>query len=191
MNLANKISIARILLIPFFIASIVYYGNEGSLTSYLPVTIFFIAVISDGVDGFLARKFNQKTELGTILDPLADKLLILTAFVSLSFSKSIPMHLRLPPWLPILVISRDMIIVLGTVIIHFIKGVVQIIPTILGKITTFFQMLTILCVLVKFPYSFIIWKIAGGFTVLSGINYIIRGSRLLSENNGADKRKPS
>ncbi|MCM8781639.1 MAG: CDP-alcohol phosphatidyltransferase family protein [Candidatus Omnitrophica bacterium] len=191
MNLANKISIARILLIPFFIASIVYYSDKSSLFSYLPAIIFFIAVISDGIDGLLARQFNQKTELGTILDPIADKLLIITAFVALSFSKSIPAHLRLPPWLPITVISRDIIIVLGTVIIYFIKGAVQIIPTFLGKITAFFQMLTILCVLIKFPYSFIIWQLAGGLTILSGINYIIRGSRLLSENNGTDKRQTS
>ncbi len=183
MNLANKISIGRILLIPFFIGSIVYYKNEGSLTSYLPFIIFSIAVISDGLDGFIARKFNQKTEFGTIIDPVADKLLLITAFIALSLSSNIPPHLRLPPWLPIIVISRDIIIVLGSVIIHFIRGTVQIIPTALGKITTFFQMATILAVLIKFPYSFIIWQAAGAFTVISGINYIIRGSRLLGENN--------
>lgn len=184
MNLANRISIARILLIPFFIGSIVYYKNENTLISYLPLAIFFIAVLTDGADGFIARKFNQKTELGTILDPVADKLLLITAFIALSFSHSIPPHLRLPPWLPILVISRDIIIVLGTVIIHLIRGSIHVMPTVLGKITTFLQMSTILAVLIKFPYSFIIWNIAGAFTVLSGVNYILRGSKLLNENNG-------
>ncbi|MFA4842796.1 MAG: CDP-diacylglycerol--glycerol-3-phosphate 3-phosphatidyltransferase [Candidatus Omnitrophota bacterium] len=184
MNLANKISIIRILLIPFFIGSIVYYKNEGSLASYLPLLIFFIAVISDALDGFIARKFNQKTELGTILDPMADKLLIITAFICLAMSKSIPPNLKLPAWLPIVVISRDIIIVLGTVLVHLIKGNVQVAPTLWGKITTFFQMFTILAVLIKFHYSYMVWNTAGIFTAISGIDYIIRGSRTLSENNG-------
>lgn len=184
MNLANKISIGRILLIPFFIGSIVYYQSEVGIAQYLPFFIFLAAVISDGVDGFIARRFNQKTELGTMIDPIADKLLIITAFIALSFSKSIPPNLRLPPWLPIVVISRDIIIVLGTVVIFLIKGSARIIPTAWGKITTFFQMSTILAVLVKFPFSFLVWNIAGAFTIVSGVDYIIRGSRLLNENHG-------
>jgi CDP-diacylglycerol--glycerol-3-phosphate 3-phosphatidyltransferase len=184
MNLANKISILRILLIPFFIGSIVYYRDEGSLASYLPLSIFFVAVMSDALDGFVARRFNQKTELGTILDPMADKLLIITAFICLSLSKSIPANLKLPAWLPIIVISRDIIIVLGSVLLHLIKGNVRIVPTIWGKITTFFQMSTILVVLMRFPHSYVIWNLAGVFTVISGVDYIVRGSRLLSENNG-------
>lgn len=183
MNLANKLSIVRILLIPFFVGSIVYYKVEGGFITYLPFMIFLIAVITDGIDGFIARRFNQKTELGTIIDPIADKLLLISAFVCLAFSKSIPFNLRLPPWLPILVISRDIIIVIGSAIIHMIKGHIQVVPTILGKVTTFFQMLTILAVLIKFPHSFVIWNLAGALTVASGINYIMRGSRLFNENN--------
>lgn len=184
MNLANKISIARILLIPFFIGSIVYYRSENGWRAYLPLYLFLLGVLSDGMDGFIARRFNQRTELGTIIDPMADKLLIVTAFICLSLSKNISQNLRLPAWLPILVISRDIIIVLGTVVIHLIKGSIEIMPTMWGKITTFLQMSTIIAVLIKFPYSFIVWNLAGIFTVVSGIDYIVRGSRLLSENNG-------
>lgn len=180
MNLANRISIARILLIPFFVGSIVYYQSEQGLLAYLPVAIFFVAVISDALDGFIARKFNQQTELGTILDPVADKLLILSAIVCLSFTKTAPHGLRLPPWLPIVVISRDVIIVIGTGIIHLIKSTVKIMPSALGKITTFFQMSTILVVLLKFQYSYVVWNIAGLFTVISGLDYIARGSKLLN-----------
>jgi CDP-diacylglycerol--glycerol-3-phosphate 3-phosphatidyltransferase len=183
MNLANKISIARILLIPFFIGSIVYYRSEHGFAAYLPLFIFFIAVISDALDGFIARRFDQKTELGTILDPIADKLLIVTAFICLALSKSIPENLRVPAWLPIIVISRDIIIVLGTVIVYLIKGSVEIIPTAWGKVTTFFQMATILAVLLKFPHSFVVWNLAGIFTMISGVDYIIRGSRLLNDNH--------
>jgi len=183
MNLANKISILRILLVPVFLGSIVYYKNEHSMVSYLPLAIFFIAVVTDGLDGFIARRFNQKTKLGTMLDPVADKLLIITAFICLSFSKSIPENLKVPAWLPIIVISRDIIIVMGTVFVHVIKGDIQILPSVWGKITTFLQMSTILVVLLKFPYSFMIWNLAGAFTIISGVDYMIRGSRLLGENN--------
>lgn len=183
MNIANKITMTRILLVPLFICTIVYYSNKEGLVSYLPFAVFFLAVISDALDGFVARRFNQKTELGTIIDPIADKLLLITAFVALSVSKSIPAHLRLPAWLPIIVISRDIIIVLGSVIIHLTRGTIQISPSGLGKITTFLQMSTILAVLMKFSYAFVIWNLAGAFTVLSAVNYILRGSKLLNENN--------
>lgn len=177
MNLANKISIARIILIPFFIAAIVYSRMEIALV------LFILAVISDGADGLIARALKQKTELGTILDPMADKLLLISAYICLTVVNSIPAHLKLPPYVPIIVISRDVIIVLGSVTIYFIKGSLKISPSIAGKITTFFQMITIVSILVKFEYSFIIWNIAVLLTVISGIDYIIKGSRLLSENN--------
>src|SRR3989338_2731418 len=101
MNLANKISIARIILIPFFIGSIVYSRMDVALM------IFILAVISDGADGFIARTLGQKTKLGTMLDPIADKLLLLSAYVCLSLVNTIPLWLKMPPYIPIIIISRD------------------------------------------------------------------------------------
>jgi cardiolipin synthase (CMP-forming) len=177
MNLANKISIARIILIPFFVSAIVYGRMEIALA------LFIIAAITDGADGFIARAFNQKTDLGAILDPIADKMLLLTAFISMSLVRSIPPDIRLPPYVPIIVISRDILIVIGSVVVYMIKGGLKAKPSMVGKITTFFQMATIVSVLVLFRYSYIIWNIAVALTVISGIDYLIKGSRLLSENH--------
>src|SRR3989338_3772768 len=116
MNLANKISIARIISIPFFIASIVYSRLDIALV------FFILAIISDGADGFIARTLKQKTKLGTILDPLADKLLLISAYICLSVMKSVPPGLRLPPYVPIIIISRDVIIVLGSIVVYMIRG---------------------------------------------------------------------
>jgi cardiolipin synthase len=181
MNLANKISIARIILIPFFVAAIVYGRMEIALG------IFILAALSDGADGFIARAFNQKTELGAILDPIADKLLLLTAFISMAAVNTIPSGIRLPPYVPIIVISRDILIVIGSVVVYMIKGDLKIKPSVIGKITTFFQMVTIVCVLVLFKYSYIIWNIAVALTVVSGMDYLVKGSRLVGDNHTPKK----
>ena len=137
MNLANKISIARIILTPFFIAAIVYSRMDIALI------LFMLAVISDAADGLIARTLKQKTKLGTMLDPMADKLLILSAYICLAMANTIPAHLKLPPYVPIIVISRDAIIVLGSIIVYFITGNLKVSPSALGKITTFFQEITL------------------------------------------------
>lgn len=177
MNLANKISIARIILIPFFITSVVYSRMDIALV------FFGLAVISDGVDGFIARALKQKTQLGTILDPIADKLLLLSAYICFSVAASVPAHLRLPAYVPIIVISRDAIIVLGSIIVYLIKGEIKISPSVVGKITTFFQMITIVAILVRFGYSNILWNLTTILTIVSGIDYVIKGSRMVGDNN--------
>jgi cardiolipin synthase len=182
LNLANKISIARIILIPFFIASVVYGRSDMALV------IFSIAVISDGADGFIARALKQKTKLGTVLDPVADKMLLMSAYICLSIADNIPSGLRLPPYVPIIVISRDVIIVTGSIMAYLHNGELNIVPSIIGKITTFFQMMTVVLVLLGFKYSYIVWNAAIILTVASGIGYVFKGSRLLSENNSSPKR---
>ncbi len=177
LNLANKITILRIILIPFFIAAVIYSKLEIALI------IFIIAVISDGADGFIARALKQKTILGTILDPVADKLLLLTAYICLSIAASIPAELKLPPYVPIIVISRDVIIVLGSIMVFVVTGDLKVAPSALGKTTTFFQMMTIVSILVQFKYSFIVWNITVLLTVISGVDYVRKGSRLFGENN--------
>lgn len=177
MNLANKITISRIILTPFFITAIVYSRTDIALIC------FILAVISDGLDGFIARTRNEKTLFGTILDPVADKILLISAFICLALVNNIPANLRLPAYVPIIVISRDAIIVLGSVMIHVVKGSVKIEPSFWGKLTTFFQMMTIVCILLKFNYSEIVWDIATLLTVISGVDYMLKGSRALSENN--------
>ncbi len=183
MNLANRITITRIILTPLFIAAVVY----GRMN--IALILFAAAVISDGLDGFVARSMHQQTSVGTILDPLADKILLISAFICLTIIKSIPEGLRLPPYVPIIVISRDAIIVLGSILIHVIKGGVKIAPSFWGKFTTFFQMMTIVSILVQFKYSNYIWNTAAILTVISGIDYMLKGSQTLNENNMINRRK--
>lgn len=182
MNLANRISILRILLIPFFILSLSYYTPEKDILRWVALFIFSLAVVTDAVDGYVARIFGQKTTLGSFLDPLADKFLLISAFICLTIIDSFPSHLRLPAWVLIIVISRDVIIVLGTILIYVITQHIEIIPSRLGKIATFFQMITIIGLLLQFQHSYVIWTIAMFFTIVSGINYIRRGTKLF--NNG-------
>lgn len=181
MNLANKITIFRILLIPFFIACLLYYGEGRLYLRHIAFIIFAIATFTDAIDGGIARSHSQITELGVILDPIADKLLILSGFISLSVIKNIPEYLRIPAWVALTVISRDVIIILGSLIIYFLKAKIIIKPSWLGKITTFFQMIGILMILAIFRYNKFFIYPAVFFTVLSGIDYIWRGSRQLNE----------
>lgn len=182
MNLANKITMVRIILVPVFIWCILAYRVSTSEYAYLlrigAVVVFFIAVISDALDGFVARVKNQKTELGAMLDPIADKLLLITAVILFSFKGT--GLFKLPIWYAILVVSRDIIIVLGAFLIHFIKGDLKVVPAVVGKITTFLQMSLIVWLLLSFPHPQILLYLAALFTVISGANYIYEGSRQLA-----------
>ena len=183
MNLPNKITITRIILVPFFIAAIVYARMDIAL-------IFFaLAVISDGIDGLLARTRNQKTALGTILDPLADKLLLVSAFICLSLADPDTFMVKLPPYVPIIVISRDAILIIGAIIVHVVTGEVKISPSAVGKITTFFQMMTVVSILIQARYAYLVWNVTVALTVISAIDYIIKGSRLFNESHPADGRR--
>lgn len=175
MNLANNITIIRFILIPFFIASVLY----GRL--HMALAIFIVAFISDGLDGYIARHFNQKTKLGAMIDPLADKLLIVSAFICLVFIDREDFTIVLPPYVPVIIISRDIMILLGSILIYMLKGDLEVKPNILGKITTFFQMITIITVLMQLRVSIIIWNVAIILTVMSGLVYLIRGNKILNE----------
>lgn len=180
MNVPNKISVLRILLVPFFAASLLYYRPQQDGLRLIALAIFVLGVLTDMVDGNIARAKGDKTKLGTFLDPIADKLLLVTAFVFLSVIVRFPAGVRMPIWVPLIVISREIILVLGAALIHMVTGNLQIQPTLLGKLATVFQMATIISVLLQWQFSYFIWTSAVLFTVLSGIDYILRGSRLLS-----------
>jgi len=148
---------------------------------FVALGLFAIAAFADAIDGGIARSRGQVTELGIVLDPIADKLLISSAFITLSVVGSIPADIRIPAWAVLTVISRDIIILLGSSVIYFLKGTITIKPSILGKITTFFQMIAILAILTIFRYNKFLIYPAVFFTALSGIDYIWRGSKQLNE----------
>ncbi len=182
MNLANRLTVFRILLVPVFIATLVYYKPEQDALRFLALAVFSLAVITDAADGYIARIKNIKTTLGTFLDPIADKLLLVSAFICLSIINNMPKGISLPAWVPIIVISRDIIIVFGSLLIYIITGSLNVKPSRLGKVTTFFQMFTVISILLQFKFSFMFWNSAVIFTVISGMGYILKGSKLL---NGA------
>ncbi len=177
MNFANKISTFRILSVPFFITSLIYYSPGNDIFRFVALGIFILGVISDAVDGYIARISKQQSKAGLILDPLGDKLLLMSAFIFLSPLSKLP--LNFPLWVTLIVISRDAIILLGTLVVYMIKQNIDIHPTKWGKLTTFFQMFSVILVLLQFRYAYIIWWPAVFFTLISGIDYIKRGFKIL------------
>lgn len=181
MNLPNWITIFRILLIPFFVTMILKYRQMHiEYYRYYAICIFLLAIISDAVDGAIARIRHKKTQLGTLLDPLADKLLLLSAILLLSIS--IPGFKQLPIWVLVTFISRDLILIFGAIVVYLNNQKLTIKPNLLGKITTFSQMVTVMWILLQFPQPQDIWRIAGIFTILSGVLYLYKGSKQLNKS---------
>lgn len=174
MTIANMITVLRVILVPIFV---IYMINGRILAS---LVIFGIASVSDAVDGFLARIFHQKSNLGAHLDPLADKILLTSAYITLAIFKMVP------SWLAVLIISRDVIILLGVLVLYLTNYPVKIHPSVLSKATTCMQVTTVIIVLsngyidIQFlnPYAF--W-LAGLLTIASGLQYIRIGLIILSQ----------
>jgi cardiolipin synthase (CMP-forming) len=183
---ANKITILRILLVPFFIMQVLYYVEDSDeIHRLLAVLSFALAALSDGVDGYIARHYNQRSELGAILDPLADKLLLVSGIVLLSLNNK-PNLERLPLYLVITVLSRDLLLLMGTGIIYYVGGKVTVRPHMIGKIATVMQMASVFWVLLKWDQAWLsrllpFWVIGATVcTGISGLIYIRNGIRQLS-----------
>src|SRR5437667_2467647 len=182
MTTANRITIFRILLVPFFIVEVLSYVERGEeWHRYLAIGSFLTAAICDGVDGYLARRYNQRSELGAILDPLADKLLLVAGIVLLSrhHEQYLP---HLPLWLTATVISRDVLLLLGLGVIHYVCGSVRVKPHLIGKVATVLQMMAICWALVKLNANGLHWLALGAAvcTGISGAIYVFDGVRQLS-----------
>jgi cardiolipin synthase len=179
---ANKVTIVRILLVPFFIVQVLYYVDTGNETyRALAVLSFALAAISDGVDGYISRRYNQHSELGKILDPLADKLLLVSGIVLLSLKNEPHLH-RIPMWLTATVLSRDALLILGLAIIQQVCGKVSVRPVMVGKVATVLQMACVLWSLLKLRSDWLIplAVAAAACTGISGIMYVLEGIRQLS-----------
>lgn len=182
MTTANKVTITRILLIPFFVVEVLYYVKTGNeLHRRLAVLSFAVAAICDGVDGYIARRFNQRSELGAILDPLADKLLLVSAVVLLSFDQQ-PYLPSVPLWLTGTIIGRDILLLIGLLVIQITVGKVKVRPRIVGKVATVLQMIVVLWVLSKWDETWIfgLTLSAALCTGISGLLYVWDGSHQLS-----------
>jgi len=185
---ANKITILRILLIPFFVVETLYYVETGNeVHRLLAILSFAITAILDAVDGYIARRYNQRSELGAILDPLADKLLLVSGVVLLSFDHQ-PRLGQIPLWLTGTVIGRDLLLLIGIVVIRYMVGKVAVRPRVLGKIATVFQMGVVIWILLDWDrdlntHWFQAWTIgAAVFTGVSGLLYVWDGVRQLGSH---------
>ena len=182
MTTANKITILRILLIPFFVVLVLYYAQGGKeVYRSLAILCFALAAICDGVDGYVARRFNQRSELGAILDPLADKLLLVSGIVVLSFDHA-PYLESVPLWLTGTIIGRDILILIGMVLIQLMVGKVKVRPRIVGKVATVLQMILVLWIMLKWTEDWLraLTLVTAICTGISGLLYVWDGSRQLS-----------
>jgi cardiolipin synthase len=180
LTVANLLTFLRLILIPIFVTAVYYQHFIWALG------LFLFAAITDGLDGLVARSFNQKTQLGAILDPMADKILLVTAFVILT----LPRFTVTPPipfWLTAAAISRDVFIVLGAAVINMTTGFSNFRPSIPGKLNTFIQMVTIVLFLVANAFDHFArylspaFYAALGMAVFSGLHYIWHVNKLMGE----------
>jgi CDP-diacylglycerol--glycerol-3-phosphate 3-phosphatidyltransferase len=193
MTLASKITLTRLMLVPVFAVLAIYYGRsvaDGAPVEALrwwALGVFVTASASDGIDGWIARRWNQRSKFGAIIDPIADKSLLLTAIITLSAVDWGPDGWRIPLWFTALVIVRDCIIRGGIAILHFINPHVPIQPHWTGKVCTVTQMFAIGWVMLKVvPFSPVYpCIVAGFFTTWSAIDYFREGLRQLHESGKA------
>jgi cardiolipin synthase (CMP-forming) len=178
MNLPNILTLTRVLLIPVFIIFIINESHGWAIVT------FAVAGVTDLTDGLIARLTHQRTELGAYFDPIADKLLLSSAYIALAITGV------LPSWLTIVVITRDLVILLGFLVFFLTNCRPRVRPSWLSKITTNFQIITILLVLSSNWHTFLTQLIPIGiygsalFTILSGAHYIYIGTQVL---NGKEK----
>ncbi len=187
MSLADKLTILRFILIPVFVSLLFYFDANHTYLRYILLLVFGVAVLTDFFDGLAARIRKEKSEIGQVIDPLADKLLLLAAFIALYALRIRLPVVKIPLWVVLVIVSRDLLILLGVGILNFLKIEIPIAPSMWGKLTTFFQMLTVLCVIMNIsflvmniPFCNIIWTAAVIFTLISGIGYFARGVKSIN-----------
>src|SRR5713101_9652475 len=200
MTTANKITVVRILMIPAFVTMAIYYGQSSQRHDplewqrFAAIAIFLLAAVSDGLDGYIARRYKQRSELGAILDPIADKGLLLSGIITLSisnWSEVDPEYGRFPAWFPVLVITRDAVILVGSGILHLLNGRVQVKPSWTGKVATVLQMAAIAWVMLQLHFLPLLYIViaAGLFTFISGLIYVMDGVRQLQAEGHAHATK--
>lgn len=187
LTIPNLFTFLRMALIPVF-ACLLYYGY-----SVLALVVFLMAGVSDGIDGLIARRYNQKSELGTILDPIADKLLMTVAFIVLSMPNFLQpvKHLPVPFWVAATVIGRDIFILAVAISIFIITGFRKFKPSILGKLSTFVQVTAVSLILFANVSGFsfylpTVYFLVVLLAVVSGFHYIFHVAKLMRQEEMKD-----
>ena len=177
MNLPNKLTILRVIMIPFFVVALLYDGGENQTLRYVAAAIFIIASLTDMLDGKIARKYNLVTNFGKFMDPLADKLLVCSALICL-----IQLG-QLPAWMVIIIVSREFIIS-GFRLVAAEQGIV-IAASYWGKFKTTFQMIAVVLMILNFEalsaVTLICTWAALILTIISLVDYIAKNHKVLTE----------
>lgn len=167
LNLPNGLTFLRLILTPV----IVLFLLDGAF--FWALMVFLVAGVTDGLDGFLARSLRESTEFGRILDPLVDKIFMGSSFITLAFLG------HLPIWLAGIAVGRDLVLMIGSCILYIVTGRFGYPPSVIGKLSTFLQVLTVLAVMVMTEgderLDPIFWGMAT-LSVASGLDYVYRGS---------------
>jgi CDP-diacylglycerol--glycerol-3-phosphate 3-phosphatidyltransferase len=189
LTLATRVTVLRILGVPFFLLLMVYYnlslptGNPVDAFRIGALALFAGIALTDALDGYLARSRGEITPLGRMLDPLADKLLLLSAVAALTRPSLAAFRTQLPIWFSLTVISRDVFLLLGYLVVHHHSGSFEVRPRLAGKIATFLQMATVVWLLASVvkPHLSFFWlaAAAAAFTGFSGLQYLFDGLRRL------------
>jgi len=180
---ANLLTLVRILLIPF----VLYWIYDQRFK--LALIVFLLMALTDIFDGYIARRWQQKTLLGSYLDPIADKLLLVSVFIYLARIDLVPV------WLVIWTVLRDVLILSSSLFIRFTLGALKFPPTIYGKLTTFFQLALVLSVMLVAAFQVeAVWLVTSLvwltliFTLYSGFHYIYHASKIVSRIQAEDRR---
>lgn len=187
LTLPNFLTLLRIIAVPVFLILVSnhHYG--------VALVIFMSAGITDTVDGVIARLMDSKSALGASLDPLADKLLLVSSFLILTWIGAVP------PWLMILVLTRDAVILSGYLAIYFVSTPIEVNPTAVGKLNTFLEMLTIGFALVSLarpdipmaPVNLGMWYLTGVTITISGVHYVYSGLLWYQRQGGPAAAEPA
>jgi CDP-diacylglycerol--glycerol-3-phosphate 3-phosphatidyltransferase len=162
-------------MIPLFVALLLLYRPDADLEGLriAAFVVFVVAAASDGIDGFIARRFNQCTRLGALLDPLADKLLVNISFVFLAALDRFDAHV--PLWVPVIVLVRDITITGGSYLMDKHLGPLRPRPRMLGKLATVAHSVAIAAVVINLPHAYEILMITVAISVFSMADYLVHG----------------
>lgn len=189
MTFASKITVTRILMVPVFAAFAVAYGlsvangHPDEALRWWALALFVTAAASDGLDGWIARRFNQMSEFGAFIDPIADKVLLLTGVLTLSVVDWGADGWRLPMWFAVIVFARDTIILCGVRFLRYRKRRFEIHPHWSGKVCTVTQMFALGWVMLKVVPLPPAWPcaVAAVFTIWSTVTYVRQGLAILKQ----------
>ncbi|GMU36257.1 MAG: CDP-alcohol phosphatidyltransferase family protein [Phycisphaerae bacterium] len=196
----NRISIARILLVPVWVLCLLNMNDAWPGARRAALGLYLVMAVSDALDGFLARRWRQQSAIGAFLDPLADKLLTTCAVVILAIEATAVPGARLPSWVPVIALGKDVLTVLGFALVYLATQRTLIRPRILGKVSTLVQSVMVAATLLTpdMPGGWrdvveALWAAASGAAVLAWLDYLRVGVRFVSEVHAAEEagRGPS